>query len=259
MSDPIFDTPDGWPRLIEVMRRLRDPVSGCPWDIEQTFQTIAPYTIEEAYEVADAIEREAWAELKGEGAEPSYIMEDDIPPKFTRKEILKLIKPGTYKFFGRTVDGKLLWGKTLLTRHIPCAPVIDVDAEFADDGTLSALSVTWQDVVTAVDPEWNPTTEDELEDEQKCLAVAPEGFKIIGYEAVLEAEGIDEEGEELVLLNTANLPASSNSFTGSPEFAAAVNELILDDRLEELKVEIIATEESGNRAISEEEVEMDEE
>ncbi len=66
MSDPIFDTPDGWPRLIEVMRRLRDPVSGCPWDIEQTFQTIAPYTIEEAYEVADAIEREAWAELKGE-------------------------------------------------------------------------------------------------------------------------------------------------------------------------------------------------
>lgn len=66
MSDPIFDTPDGWPRLIEVMRRLRDPVSGCPWDIEQTFGTIAPYTIEEAYEVADAIEREAWDELQGE-------------------------------------------------------------------------------------------------------------------------------------------------------------------------------------------------
>ncbi len=66
MSDPIFDTPDGWPRLIEVMRRLRDPETGCPWDIEQTFATIAPYTIEEAYEVADAIEREAWGELKGE-------------------------------------------------------------------------------------------------------------------------------------------------------------------------------------------------
>jgi ATP diphosphatase len=66
MSDPIFHTPDGWPRLIEVMRRLRDPVSGCPWDVEQTFATIAPYTIEEAYEVADAIEREAWDELQGE-------------------------------------------------------------------------------------------------------------------------------------------------------------------------------------------------
>ena len=48
------------------MDRLRDPVTGCPWDLEQDFDTIAPYTIEEAYEVADTIEREAWDELKGE-------------------------------------------------------------------------------------------------------------------------------------------------------------------------------------------------
>lgn len=44
-------------RIIEIMRRLRDPETGCPWDVEQTFATIAPYTIEEAYEVADAIQR----------------------------------------------------------------------------------------------------------------------------------------------------------------------------------------------------------
>jgi ATP diphosphatase len=44
-------------RLVEIMRRLRDPVSGCEWDSVQTFDTIAPYTIEEAYEVADAIAR----------------------------------------------------------------------------------------------------------------------------------------------------------------------------------------------------------
>ncbi|GIX34441.1 MAG: nucleoside triphosphate pyrophosphohydrolase [Lysobacteraceae bacterium] len=44
-------------RLLEVMARLRDPVGGCPWDLEQDFASIAPYTIEEAYEVADAIER----------------------------------------------------------------------------------------------------------------------------------------------------------------------------------------------------------
>jgi len=44
-------------RLMEVMAKLRDPVGGCPWDLEQTFATIAPYTLEEAYEVADAIER----------------------------------------------------------------------------------------------------------------------------------------------------------------------------------------------------------
>src|SRR4029453_7909127 len=44
-------------RLIEIMATLRTPGSGCPWDLEQTFKTIAPYTIEEAYEVADAIEK----------------------------------------------------------------------------------------------------------------------------------------------------------------------------------------------------------
>lgn len=66
-EDPlILDPKGGLPRLLEIMRRLRDPQSGCPWDIEQDFATIAPYTIEEAYEVADAIEREAWDELKGE-------------------------------------------------------------------------------------------------------------------------------------------------------------------------------------------------
>jgi ATP diphosphatase len=52
--------------LVEIMRRLRDPVSGCEWDREQTFETIAPYTIEEAYEVADAIRRGDMAELKDE-------------------------------------------------------------------------------------------------------------------------------------------------------------------------------------------------
>jgi MazG family protein len=50
--------------LVELMARLRTPGSGCPWDIEQTFETIAPYTIEEAYEVADAIERKDMGELK---------------------------------------------------------------------------------------------------------------------------------------------------------------------------------------------------
>lgn len=58
--------PDGIAGLLEVMRRLRDPETGCPWDREQTFQTIAPYTIEEAYEVADAIARADLGDLRGE-------------------------------------------------------------------------------------------------------------------------------------------------------------------------------------------------
>ena len=53
-------------RLLAIMRALRDPETGCPWDIEQTFQTIAPYTIEEAYEVADAVERADMDDLRGE-------------------------------------------------------------------------------------------------------------------------------------------------------------------------------------------------
>ena len=61
-----LDPDGGLPRLLEIMARLRDPERGCPWDIEQTYETIAPYTIEEAYEVADAIERKNWQELRGE-------------------------------------------------------------------------------------------------------------------------------------------------------------------------------------------------
>jgi ATP diphosphatase len=62
----VHDPAGGLPRLIEIMRRLRDPDTGCPWDIVQDFNTIAPYTIEEAHEVADAIARGAWDDLSGE-------------------------------------------------------------------------------------------------------------------------------------------------------------------------------------------------
>lgn len=67
MADTLIHNPNGgMPRLLEIMRRLRDPKTGCPWDIEQDFDSIAPYTIEEAYEVADAIARKNWGDLEGE-------------------------------------------------------------------------------------------------------------------------------------------------------------------------------------------------
>ena len=66
-SDALVHDPNGgMARLREIMRRLRDPVAGCPWDVEQSFASIAPYTVEEAHEVADAIQRQAWGELPGE-------------------------------------------------------------------------------------------------------------------------------------------------------------------------------------------------
>ncbi|MBA1332475.1 nucleoside triphosphate hydrolase, partial [Candidatus Endoriftia persephone str. Guaymas] len=52
--------------LLELMARLRDPETGCPWDRKQSFATIAPYTIEEAYEVADAIQRDDLEDLREE-------------------------------------------------------------------------------------------------------------------------------------------------------------------------------------------------
>lgn len=64
MSDR--DDSPGIERLMAIMARLRDPVTGCEWDTVQTFATIAPYTIEEAYEVADAIARNDMADLKDE-------------------------------------------------------------------------------------------------------------------------------------------------------------------------------------------------
>jgi ATP diphosphatase len=92
-DDPlIHDASGGMARLALIMARLRAPEGGCPWDLEQDFDTIAPYTIEEAYEVADAIARHDWDGLKGElgdllfqsvyhaqmAAEAGYFTLDDV-------------------------------------------------------------------------------------------------------------------------------------------------------------------------------------
>src|SRR5580698_9415736 len=53
-------------RLLAIMAALRTPGTGCPWDLEQNFSTIVPFTIEEAYEVADAVERADFADLRDE-------------------------------------------------------------------------------------------------------------------------------------------------------------------------------------------------
>jgi ATP diphosphatase len=96
-----LDPDGGLPRLLEIMARLRDPKTGCPWDIEQSFDTIAPYTIEEAYEVADAIEKGDMAELECElgdlllqvvyytqmGAEDDHFTFDSVTKKIADKMI----------------------------------------------------------------------------------------------------------------------------------------------------------------------------
>jgi len=66
MTDPVSKKDEQISRLVDIMARLRNPDGGCPWDVEQTFATIAPYTVEEAYEVAEAIARGDMGELKDE-------------------------------------------------------------------------------------------------------------------------------------------------------------------------------------------------
>ena len=103
MTDQLLERKDGngIDRLLQIMARLRDPQTGCPWDIEQDFSSIAPYTIEEAYEVADAIERQDWSELEGElgdlllqsvyhaqmGAEAGHFTFDSIAHKISDKMV----------------------------------------------------------------------------------------------------------------------------------------------------------------------------
>ncbi len=66
MVDPTQNKPTSIATLIAIMHRLRDPERGCPWDLEQDMASLVPYTLEEAYEVADVVTREAWQELPDE-------------------------------------------------------------------------------------------------------------------------------------------------------------------------------------------------
>ena len=66
MTDDATTAQAGIQSLLDIMRRLRDPESGCPWDLKQNFHTIVPFTIEEAYELADAIAAEDFAQIRDE-------------------------------------------------------------------------------------------------------------------------------------------------------------------------------------------------
>ena len=110
--------------LLALMARLRDPVHGCPWDLEQTFATIAPYTIEEAYEVADAIARDDRDALKDELGD--LLLQVVFHAQMAREE-------GSFGF-DDVVQG--LCNK-LLRRH----PHVFGAAEAAD---AQAVSETWE-------------------------------------------------------------------------------------------------------------------
>ena len=109
--------------LIEVMARLRDPDGGCPWDLEQDFKSIAPYTIEEAYEVADAIERGCMDDLREElgdlllqpvyhaqmAAEAGLFTIDDVINDITQKMISRHPHVFGDRAAGDAADVNVIW------------------------------------------------------------------------------------------------------------------------------------------------------
>jgi MazG family protein len=107
--------------LLEIMSRLRDPETGCPWDLRQSYATIVPYTLEEAYEVADAIQRNDMHELRDE-------LGDLLFQVIFYSQIAK--EDGHFTF-DQVVDGIC---EKMLRRH----PHVFADAKFADEGELRA-------------------------------------------------------------------------------------------------------------------------
>jgi len=107
-------------KLLDVMSALRDPDSGCPWDIKQTLKTIIPYTLEEAYEVADAIEKDDMHALKSE-------LGDLLFQVVFYAQIAK--EQGEFEF-NDVVDAI---SEKLIRRH----PHVFADAQYADDAVLN--------------------------------------------------------------------------------------------------------------------------
>ena len=112
---------NGIQTLLEIMRQLRHPEHGCPWDIKQTFKTIVPYTIEEAYEVADAIEQGDYEELQKE-------LGDLLFQVVFYAQMAK--EKGMFDF-DDVVDGIV---EKMIRRH----PHVFADAEFENESELKA-------------------------------------------------------------------------------------------------------------------------
>lgn len=123
-DDPSHSNPTD--RLRAVMAKLRDPDGGCPWDVEQTFATIAPYTIEEAYEVADAIQRGDMAGLRDE-------LGDLLLQVFFHARMAEEAGHFDYDDVARAIADKMV------RRH----PHVFGDADIA---TAEAQTVHWEDL-----------------------------------------------------------------------------------------------------------------
>ncbi|MGD2268949.1 MAG: hypothetical protein PVI06_01005 [Desulfobacterales bacterium] len=141
---------------------------------------------------------------------------DELPAD----EFFARFPEGEYTFWGRTLDGCWLTGEVELTHNLPTPVILDLDGfPFI---------------------RWNQP---------------PGGPEVVGYEVVVELV-VEENGDERVLVNTATFPGDIYEFSVSPEFVDLIDGAVYAGTLVELKVEVIAREESGNKTITEQEVEV---
>lgn len=160
-------------------------------------------------------------EVFSESAEPPLVEDPDTA---TADEIATAIQrfqarfpEGEYEFRGETVNGDRLVGTAELTHDLPVPVSLQLE---------SFPLVQWTDISEPGDPE------------------------IVGYEVIVEIVA-EREGEEQVFVNTAHFPENQTSFTASPEFVALADQLAESGELTELKVEVIAIGQSGNKTITE--------
>ena len=180
-------------RLIEIMSRLRDPDGGCPWDIEQDFRSIAPYTIEEAHEVADAIERGDLDDLKDELGD--LLFQVVFHARMAEEE-------GAFAF-GEVVEAV---SDKLERRH----PHVFGDAEIADS---QAQTLNWENIKAAERSERGETDDSVLAGVSRGLPALRRAVKLqkraarVGFDwpaAEPIFDKIEEEATELKAVMSAD-------------------------------------------------------
>jgi ATP diphosphatase len=181
----------GLDKLLEIMSMLRDPIHGCPWDLKQNFASIVPHTIEEAYEVADAIEREDYAELKKE-------LGDLLFQTVFYSQLGKEQQLFDFQQISETMCDKLI------RRH----PHVFNCTEFADE---SAVKANWEKEKAKERVESNSANTSALDDIPLALPALSRAYKIqkrassVGFDwpeitGVIDkiAEEVEEVREELI-------------------------------------------------------------
>ena len=202
----------GIDRLIDIMARLRSPDGGCPWDLEQTFATIAPYTIEEAYEVADAIERDALDELPDELGD--LLLQVVFHAQMAREADL---------FEFADVANRI--GDKMVRRHPHVFGAVDAT-------TPAAVKINWEDIKAAEKAESGRKPVSALDDVPTALPALVRAEKLqkraarVGFDWPDAVDVLDKIEEEIRELRTAMAASDASAATTASGIGEEIGDLL---------------------------------